>query len=270
VSAMLTADLFGLRPGQMIPKRILSALIQYSKQPGSPHWSGAGNSIGNTPQQGINWIGSPPAVRGVIIKTLPGSYAEDGWADSAHETYRYSFKARKGRINPGELANRVLIDQPTGLYPLLLFTEAGLQLRFEGRFDVSQIAETYVLLRRQSTLTDQAPDCADPVWREGRKRYVTHLLAERSGAMAAWLKSVADPVCDICGDNPSIRYGARIIDAHHRTPISTWTEEREVTADEIALLCPNCHRAVHARMREDGSAYDAIRLQLRNQLAPPA
>lgn len=268
MSAILTADLFGLHHGQTLAKRTLFDLIQYSKQPGSDLWSGSHNSIGNTPQQGINWIGHPPAVRGVIIKTSPGSYEQDGWVDAERSVFRYSFKARKGVINLGELANRVLVEQALGLYPVLLFAEAEGQWRFEGRFDVSQIAERYVVLQRQSALSAAAPEAPDLLWREGRRRYVTHLLAERSGALVKWLKGATEPVCDVCDDNASSRYGVSIVDAHHRTPLSAWTEEHDVAAEDIALICPNCHRAVHATMQGNPSlSYDAIRLLLRTRLA---
>lgn len=61
-------DLFLLQPGLSISKRNLYDLIQYSKVPDSPSWGENDHVIGNTPQQGINWIGSLPD-RGKI-KTL--------------------------------------------------------------------------------------------------------------------------------------------------------------------------------------------------------
>jgi putative restriction endonuclease len=270
MDAMTADNLFRLEPGETMPRRLLYDIIQFSKQPGSRYWGGPESQIGNTPQQGINWIGRPPTVRGVIIKTKLGSYAGDGWVDEEHGDFRYSFKARKTVVDLTELANRVLVEQPLSLYPVLLFAEAGTQWRFEGRFDVSQIAERHVVLRRQSALTSVAPEVSHPVWCEGGKRYVTHLLAERSGALVKWLKGAAEHVCDVCGDNASSRYTMPVIDAHHRTPLSVWTEEHEVTAGDIALVCPNCHRAVHATMRGDPSlTYDAIRLHIRARLAVP-
>jgi putative restriction endonuclease len=72
-------DLFAISRGEEISKRNLFDLIQFSKVVGSSFWSGSESIIGNTPQQGINWIGVPPEVRAVIIKTRPGSYETDGW-----------------------------------------------------------------------------------------------------------------------------------------------------------------------------------------------
>lgn len=50
-------DLFELAPGDTVSKASLNALIQYSKVEASPFWSGSAYVIGNTPQQGINWVG---------------------------------------------------------------------------------------------------------------------------------------------------------------------------------------------------------------------
>jgi putative restriction endonuclease len=90
-------DLFPISRGEEISKRNLFDLIQFSKVVGSSYWSGSASIIGNTPQHGINWIGLPPEVRAVIIKTRPGSYETDGWADDLRTSYRYSFKAKNGK-----------------------------------------------------------------------------------------------------------------------------------------------------------------------------
>ena len=96
----MTADnLFSLEPGETMPRRLLYDMIQFSKQPGSAYWGGPESQIGNTPQQGINWIGRPPAVRGVIIKTKLGSYAGDGWLDEISMT-RHPPGARRGTNKP--------------------------------------------------------------------------------------------------------------------------------------------------------------------------
>lgn len=263
---VVPADLFDVLDGDTVSKRNLYDLIQFSKQEGSASWAGLSDRIGNTPQQGINWIGDPPGVKGVIIKTRRGSYANDGWVDEGRDIYRYSFKARKGVVRHDERANRVLIDQPLQLYPVLLFTEAGTHWRFEGRFTVTEIADTFVVLHRETEAPTAAVDAGDIVWREGRRRYITHLLAERSRALVAFLKAATAPVCDVCGEDTFARYGVPVIDAHHRTPLSAWTEDHEVTAGDIALVCPNCHRAVHAHMRRENAGYDVIRLMIRTRL----
>jgi len=55
-----TEDLFSLLPRDRVTRKNFSELIQFSKVQGSKQWAGSGNSVGNTPQRGINWIGDFP------------------------------------------------------------------------------------------------------------------------------------------------------------------------------------------------------------------
>ena len=131
-----TQDILKLNIGDIISKRNLYDLIQFSKVENSEYWTGSDNIIANTPQQGINWIGVFPFVKGVIIKTKKGSYKEDGWKDNEKITYHYSFKAKEGIVSYEEKANKVLIKQPQHLYPVFLFTEIKESCYFEGQFYV--------------------------------------------------------------------------------------------------------------------------------------
>ncbi|WP_202402123.1 HNH endonuclease [Shinella sp. AETb1-6] len=259
-------DVFRISVGETVSKRNLFDLIQYSKVEGSPFWAGANFAIGNTPQQGINWIGAAPHIQGVIIKTRPGSYQHDGWLDDDLNTYRYSFKARNSAISHFELANRVLISQPEFAYPILLFTEAKEGWRFEGQFSVTEIDEMHVTLQRQDTYVRLEAAAERSEFVEGGLRYVTHLMAERNRAIVSTLKRKTPSVCEICDEDFSSRYGVSYIEAHHKTPISTFTAKRTVTAADFALLCPNCHRAVHIYMKREDREYSDIREIIRSKL----
>ena len=85
-------ELFLLSSGDLVSKKNLYQLIQDSKVEGSKYWSGANWIIGNTPQQGINWVGQLPNLQAVVIKTRPGSYEEDGWADETKSLYHHYLK----------------------------------------------------------------------------------------------------------------------------------------------------------------------------------
>jgi putative restriction endonuclease len=63
-----TQDLFSLLLGCTVTKRNLFDLIQFSKIKNSDYWSGGDHEIGNTPQQGINWIGKFPTIRALKLK----------------------------------------------------------------------------------------------------------------------------------------------------------------------------------------------------------
>lgn len=140
------SQLFNLPFGIKISKRNLYAVIQNSKIEGSTSWDGKENIIGNTPQQGINWVGHFPDLQGVIIKTRGGAYKDDGWEDTSKTSYRYSFKSRMGIINLAEKANAVLINQPKFGYPVHLFIEVDDFWEYQGAFHISSIGESFVKL----------------------------------------------------------------------------------------------------------------------------
>jgi putative restriction endonuclease len=257
-------DLLSLTAGDTVTKENLFALIQYSKQPDSQYWGGADLQIGNTPQQGINWIGSAPACLAAIVKTSDrGLYQHDGWQGPARDVYRYSFKKQAGVISYDEKANSVLIHQPQYGYPVLLFTERDSVWVFQGTFAVVEIAEEHVILTRGSgevLNTQISPE--EHAFREGGRRYVTHLLAERNRAVVSLLKTISAWQCDICTLAFASRYGVHYIEAHHKVPITTYSADYTVTIHDFAVLCPNCHKAVHIHMRLHKLEYEQIKSRL--------
>ena len=260
-------DLLSLQRGETVTKRNLFDLIQFSKVEGSPYWQGSHSRIGNTPQQGINWIGDPPRVRAVIIKTKQGAYEEDGWKGIEHNEYSYSFKAARGVISYTEKANAVLINQPQFLYPVLHFTECSEGWRFEGEFQVTEIADKHVTLRRDRTALTSSVDLqAESQYIEGGRKYVTHLMAERNKAVTDEVKRNTVSVCDICNQEFKDIYGVDYIEAHHKVPISTYTGVHRIKPSDFVLLCPNCHKAVHIFMNKQGVDYDQIRRELQKKM----
>ncbi|MFA6902068.1 MAG: HNH endonuclease [Gallionellaceae bacterium] len=253
-------DLFLLASGDAVTKRNLFDLIQLSKVESSPYWAGPEFVIGNTPQQGINWVGDLPAVKAVIIKTRPGSYDEDGWSDDEKSAYHYSFKARNQAISYKEKANEVLIKQPQFLYPIFLFTESKKGWYFEGEFSVTEIQDKYVVLHRGSSFIANSESVQEEVvYQEGERRYVTHLLAERSKAVVSAIKSTNSWQCEICKIDFNENYGIHYIEAHHKIPISTYSTKHIIQQEDLALLCPNCHKAVHVYMKCNSLEYDEIK-----------
>lgn len=255
-----TQDLFSLSIGDIVSKQNLYALVQYSKVEVSPYWSGTEGIIGNTPQQGINWVGQLPKVQAVIIKTRPGSYENDGWSDENKTFYHYSFKAKNGKISYTEKANQVLVKQPQHLYPILLFTENKDGWYFEGAFSVSEIENKFVVMHRGvASVAEFSVPQDELLFQEGERKYVAHLMAERSKGVVKAMKNAETWECDICGEDFFVRYGVEYIEAHHKVPISTYSASYVVSLSDFALLCPNCHKAVHIYMKKNGFEYTEIK-----------
>ncbi|MDE0591591.1 HNH endonuclease [Halocynthiibacter sp. C4] len=56
--------------------------------------------------------------------------------------------------------------------------------------------------------------------------------------------------CEACGFNFETVYGARgehFIECHHTLPVSEMEAAAKTKLNELALLCANCHRMVHAK-----------------------
>lgn len=98
----------------------------------------------------------------------------------------------------------------------------------------------------------QLPD-HDLVAIEGQPRLVSHMRRERKAGLAeAKRKAVrqarGELRCEICGLNTEAAFPGLerdISEVHHITPLAAAKGSVEVGPDDLAILCPNCHRAIH-------------------------
>jgi 5-methylcytosine-specific restriction protein A len=90
---------------------------------------------------------------------------------------------------------------------------------------------------------------------EGKRQLKQHYVAERKPAFIRALKEYAiakfgELRCEVCGFVFAEHYGERgrtYIEGHHKNPVSKMPATGATTRPEdIALLCSNCHRMIHA------------------------
>lgn len=90
---------------------------------------------------------------------------------------------------------------------------------------------------------------------EGGQALRAHRRRERSTALrnkklAEVRATYGKCVCALCGIDETTRYPAaltaRIFEVHHLAPLSKATTPVRTTLADLAVLCANCHRAVHA------------------------
>ena len=56
--------------------------------------------------------------------------------------------------------------------------------------------------------------------------------------------------CEVCLFDFEKRYGPRghgFIEAHHTRALATLMEDSTTKAEELALVCANCHRMIHSQ-----------------------
>lgn len=110
--------------------------------------------------------------------------------------------------------------------------------------------------RAMERLWGVAAVCADTSSiQEGERRLRAHYVRERSPRLRAdkfkvFRKTHGRLHCELCGEEESIRYpstvGERLFEVHHRIPLGVAATPVRTTLNDLAVLCANCHRAVHA------------------------
>ncbi|MHC0505287.1 HNH endonuclease [Achromobacter aegrifaciens] len=123
--------------------------------------------------------------------------------------------------------------------------------------NAAQLAQVCNAIRKGSSRDDileleDEEACDAP---EGRILTRLHRYRERNKelvrkAKQAALKKHGRLACEACGFDFSAVYGPRgegLIDAHHTKPLHTVADDHRSNIEDLALLCANCHRIVHAR-----------------------
>jgi predicted HNH restriction endonuclease len=90
---------------------------------------------------------------------------------------------------------------------------------------------------------------------EGKRRLRYHYARERNPRIIRLAKSLAlekygELRCEACSFSFKEVYGdraANFIEGHHRLAVSEMPEGYETSVQDIALVCANCHRAIHAK-----------------------
>lgn len=111
---------------------------------------------------------------------------------------------------------------------------------------------------RQGITADLDEDVLDEIEsyeaKEGRVSYRLHRHLERDRKIVALrktgaLKKHGKLECEACDFDFLATYGPRglgYIEAHHTNPVHAMTQGETTKATDLALLCANCHRMVHA------------------------
>jgi len=101
------------------------------------------------------------------------------------------------------------------------------------------------------TLPDVDP--AAPWAKEGNPRWILHLRRDRSARLVVAKKDAVRRnsgrlVCEACGFDFADFYGPEMVDfceVHHRIPVAALEEGDITRLEDLAVLCSNCHRAIH-------------------------
>ena len=134
--------------------------------------------------------------------------------------------------------------------------EVELWEEFSGRpDDVARVANGILALIDTSNVEATTFDDSDFEAPEGRIMTRVHLSRERNRALVKKKKDAALHkqgclACEVCGFDFLQTYGERgreFIECHHTLPVSLLGENGKTSLSDLALVCSNCHRMIHAK-----------------------
>ena len=87
---------------------------------------------------------------------------------------------------------------------------------------------------------------------EGIRSEMVRLSRSRSRFLRDLALANASGTCECCGRQFALlgRMGTRVLQVHHRRPLSTSKVPRRTQIADLAVLCANCHVMVHADSRK--------------------
>jgi len=176
--------------------------------------------------------------------------------------------------DPGELKTGIRLDElrfspAENMVPRAIVKEHPLLgsttlIRAQGTVHKLKHAEAVAL----EALWGRPPSLlSSPLVEEGELRLRSHYVRERSRYLraqkvAAYRAEHGFLACELCGHKESGTYppplGERIFEVHHHRPLSTAMTSVQTKLEDLAVLCANCHRAVHGSEAVDEN-YVAIR-----------
>lgn len=122
--------------------------------------------------------------------------------------------------------------------------------------NTSQLALVSNAIRKASSYKDLARLEDDETYEAPEGRILTrmHRYRERDSELVKKAKQAAQKkhgrlACEACGFDFKETYGVRgegFIEVHHTKPLHTVAEDHKTSVSDLALLCANCHRIVHA------------------------
>jgi len=77
------------------------------------------------------------------------------------------------------------------------------------------------------------------------------------------LQTIFNPMlnCEVCGFSFCEKYGDDLgkgfIEVHHKTPLHE-SKRTETTANDIALICSNCHKMIHKKLVDEENSIMTI------------
>jgi hypothetical protein len=135
--------------------------------------------------------------------------------------------------------------------------------RFQQISDLAQTAAALLDSFSEHTIPESGPlgSRGGLTFAEGDRRLVQHTRIERNRLLRQHVLDAAQAAagsgavaCDCCGLVPATQYpwaDSKLLEVHHLLPLASpaRANAQGTEFESVVLVCPNCHKAVHARYR---------------------
>ena len=143
-----------------------------------------------------------------------------------------------GRSFQGKAAVRRITEQD---HQILTRVARGLPLEPRARILPEERLEALIILDDEESVRNLVREEQPGIVRE-RAEYLYGPVVRRNGQLVHELRQFYSGRCQICQWNPLQRYGKYLSEGHHIHWLSRGGEDE---VNNMLLLCPNHHRAVH-------------------------
>lgn len=175
----------------------------------------------------------------------PKKLLEEYWKKEEVSPVKVGIKIDEARLSlPNGLVESALLQRDAEL--------AGMQLLTARQGTNFKLSENeFKKVHRLWTGGDLFSDLASSYeTEEGSITLKLHKFRERDKKLVQlakdnFIKKNKELFCSVCGYNFNKLYGFDYAEAHHIKPLSMIKAGEKVSVSELAILCANCHRAVH-------------------------
>ncbi|WP_409422309.1 HNH endonuclease [Pseudaeromonas sp. ZJS20] len=177
---------------------------------------------------------------------LPSDYCYNRTNNGARHVHLFSWEnGRYWCLGENYKYNGYIYRQPKGSTELLIsgVWVNGVKTLYDKPCSVSSTIELPIDSANETTFL------------EGKSKLVLHKTKEREETLVRYKKqkvfdSQGKLSCEVCGFDFYATYGERglgYIECHHNIPISSLSDETQMTPEDLSLLCANCHRIIHRK-----------------------
>ncbi|MFO6299268.1 EVE domain-containing protein [Rahnella selenatireducens] len=175
----------------------------------------------------------------------PKRLLEEYWKKEEVSPIKVGITIDEARLNlqDGMVESALLQRDPELAGMQLLTARQGTNFKINE----SELKKIYRLWAGDFTFSEMANDYEAE---EGNVVLRIHKFRERDRTLVKkakenFIKRNKELFCEVCGYNFNDIYGFSYAEVHHKTPLSELKSTKITSTFDLAILCANCHKAVH-------------------------